>query len=151
MPDGLIEQALSRAAGDVLEKMFFAGFEAGPPTDPNGDPSIAVRMAFDGERRGVLALRISTIAARTLAADFLGVEAADGPDETRVRDVVRELANMICGDVLSALERSPLRLSAPEIMPAADFVLPAGGSHRSFDLGNGVLTVALTFLEDARV
>ena len=149
MPETLVEQALSRAAGDVLEKMFFAGFLAESAEDRNDDPSIAVRMAFDGERKGVLALRISAGAATTLAADFLGVDGEDGPQETQVHEVVRELANMICGDALSMLEKSPLRLSAPAIVPQADFALPARGNYRFFDLGNGGLTVALAFLEDA--
>jgi len=145
MIENSIEQSLFRAAGDVLEKMFFASFEEDSAAGRNGDPSIAVRMAFDGERRGILTLRISKTAARTLAADFLGVEADEGPDEAQVDEVVRELANMICGDVLSALEKSPLRLAAPELVPAADFVVPADASCRSFDLGNGSLTVALAF------
>jgi CheY-specific phosphatase CheX len=119
------------------------------PPDQDPGASIAVRMAFDGERRGILTLRISTTAARTLAADFLGVDTEDGPGDAQVHEVVLELANMICGDALSALEKSPLHLSAPRIVPAADFVLPAAGNYRSFDLGNGGLTVGLTFLEDA--
>jgi CheY-specific phosphatase CheX len=163
MPENLVEQALVRATGDVLEQMFFAGCLGELPADQIGDPAIAVRMAFDGERRGVLALRISTAAARTLASDFLGADTEDGPDEAQVREVVKELANMICGHALSTLERSPLRLAAPRIVPADDFVLPTAGlptdvlptadlltagGYRSFDLGNGGLTVALTFGED---
>ena len=62
-----------------------------------------------------------------------------------MNEVVRELANMICGDALSALERGALRLSVPEIVPPADFVLPQGSSQRSFDLGDGALTVGLVF------
>jgi CheY-specific phosphatase CheX len=148
MPENLVEQALSRATGDVLEQMFFAGCLGELPADQIGDPAMAVSMAFDGERQGVLALRISTAAARTLAADFLGVDAGDGPDEAQVQEVVKELANMICGHALSALERNPLRLAAPRLVPARDFVLPEPGGHCSFDLGNGGLTVALTFREN---
>ena len=149
MPETVIEQALSRATGDVLEKMFFAELLGESAAPQNSDPAIAVRMPFDGECRGILTLRISMAAARTLAADFLGVDSDEGPDEGQVYEVVRELANMICGDALSALEKSPLRLSAPEIVPA-DLTLPAGGGFRSFDLGNGVLTVSLRFLEHTR-
>jgi CheY-specific phosphatase CheX len=142
-----MEQALSRAAGDVLEQMFFAGIVEELSTDQIAEPAIAVRMAFDGERRGVLALRISTGAARTLACDFLGEE-ADGLEEVQVHEVVKELTNMICGDALSALERTALRLAAPALVPAAEFGVPGTGTYRSFNLGNGGLTVALTFLED---
>src|SRR5262249_18411665 len=72
MPGNAIEQALFRATGDVLEKMFFASVIDDCPTGPDRDDSIAVRMAFDGERRGILYLRIGAEAARTLTGDFLG-------------------------------------------------------------------------------
>jgi hypothetical protein len=150
MPETLAEQLLSRATEDVLEKMFFAGCTEAPTGSFHDDPTIAVRMAFDGERRGELALRISSIAARTLAADFLGADTEDGPGEAQVEEVVRELANMICGDALSGLEREPLHLAVPQIIPSSDFAVPATGSFRSFDLGEGALTVVLTFLEDDR-
>jgi CheY-specific phosphatase CheX len=148
MLENLIEQALTRATGDVLEQMFFAGCLGELPADQIGDPAIAVRMAFDGERQGVLALRISGTAASTLASDFLGADTEDGPDEAQVQEVVKELANMICGHALSALERNPLRLAAPQLVTGQDFVLLAPGGHRSFDLGSGGLTVALTFREN---
>jgi CheY-specific phosphatase CheX len=147
MSETRVEQALSRAAGDVLEKMFFAGVLDESAADLSEDPAVAVSMGFDGERKGVLGLRISTEAARTLAADFLGVDAEDGPAEAQVHEVVRELANMICGDALSALEKSPLCLSAPRIVAPADFILPPPGNYRSFDLGSGKMTVALAFHE----
>ena len=139
------EQAISRATADVLEKMFFTGFADESDASEDRSPRITVRLAFDGERRGSLALAISKNSARTLAADFLGTDTEDGPDECQVNEVVRELANMICGDALSALERGALRLSVPEIVPTADFVLPQVSSCRSFDLGDGTLTVGLVF------
>jgi CheY-specific phosphatase CheX len=145
--DVSIEEAISRATADVLEKMFFTGFAAESDGIEDDGPRIAVRLAFDGERRGVLALGISKKSARTLAVDFLGTE--DGPEEAEVNEVVLELANMICGDALSALERGALRLSAPRIVPAADFVMPEHSSHRSFDLGDGALTVGLLFEDGA--
>ena len=84
MPETVVEQALVRATGEVLEQMFFAGSLGDLPAAQIADPSIAVRVAFEGERQGVLALCISTSAARTLAADFLGTEGEDGPDEAQV-------------------------------------------------------------------
>jgi len=145
MPDISIKQAISRATEDVLEKMFFTGFAAESDEIEDAGPRITVRQAFNGERRGLLSLGISKNSARTLAADFLGTDTEGGPDETQVNEVVRELANMICGDALSTLEKIPLRLSVPEILPLADFILPERSSYRSFDLGDGSLTVGLVF------
>ena len=62
--------------------------------------------------------------------------------------MVKELANMICGDALSTLEQSALVLSPPQVVAPADFVCPRGACRRSFYLGNGWLTVIL-HLQDA--
>jgi CheY-specific phosphatase CheX len=143
-----IEQAISRATADVLEKMFFTGFANESDGSEDAGPRTTVYLVFEGERRGMLGLSISRDSARTLAADFLGTE-TEGPDESQVNEVVRELANMICGDALSALDKCALRLSQPEILPAFDFVFPKGASQRAFDLGDGVLTVGLFFQGEA--
>ncbi len=151
MSDPQLAPVLSKASADVLEKMFFAEIAAesdGRPDDA-GDP-IAVKLTFQGERRGTLALAISAGAARSLATDFLGVESEEGADEAQVNEVARELANMICGDALSSLERSPLQLSPPEIVASGDLIPAGRACSRSFDLGNGWLTLTLD-MEDADV
>ena len=140
MPEARIEQAISQAAADVLEKMFFTGF-AGEAEEAAAGEQIAVRLPFEGSRRGELMLRISAGAARTMAADFLGLE-EDARDE-QVHEVVRELANMICGDALSHVEAGALRLGVPRIVPAADCIPPAGACRRCFDLGAGTLALAV--------
>lgn len=135
---------LSHATADVLEKMFFTGFVAESERAP-GDTAqqIVVTVEFDGGRRGLLALAISTSAARSLATDFLGVDTEAGANEEQVKEVVRELANMICGDALSTLEQKALVLSSPQIVKAGDFVPSPGSCERCFDLGNGWLTASL--------
>jgi CheY-specific phosphatase CheX len=144
-----VQQAISKATADVLEKMFFTGFASETEGLDDGGVRISVRLAFNGERRGQLALGISVKSARTLTADFLGTDTANGPSDGEVNEVVLELANMICGYALSTLEKSALRLSAPEIVQAADCPLPERASYCGFDLGNGALTVGLVFEKDA--
>jgi CheY-specific phosphatase CheX len=145
MAEASLEQALAQATADVLEMMFFTSITPGPEGTGESGPQIAVRVSFMGGRRGMLGLRISEHAARMLATDFLAVETEAGPNAEQVGEVVRELANMICGNALSHVERSALRLAAPELVAATEWNLPAGASRRSFDLGSGTLTVALAF------
>src|SRR5262249_54113688 len=110
MVDRPLAPILSKATADVLEKMFFAEIVRETDRRPeDGSNPIAVTLGFLGELLGTLALTISPTAAQSLAADFLGVE--EGADPSQVNQVAQELANMICGDALSALERSPLQLS----------------------------------------
>jgi CheY-specific phosphatase CheX len=144
VPETSLDVTLSRATADVLEKMFFTGFMAESSRRPDdAGEQIVATLGFEGERRGVLALSISTPAARSLAADFLGVESEKGPDRAQVNEVVLELANMICGDALSTLERNPLVLSSPRIETSSGFLPSSSARSRSFDLGNGWLTVTL--------
>jgi CheY-specific phosphatase CheX len=132
--------------------MFFAGVldesDAESGAGCGDDPQIGVRLRFAGERRGVLLLSVSAAAARTLAADFLGEEQAGSPSNEQVLEVVKELANMICGYALSALERESLHLAAPEVVPAAALAWSVP-CRRSFRLDNGSLTIGLEF-QDAR-
>jgi hypothetical protein len=105
--------ALWAAVEEALDKMFFvAGFEnTAPGQTPR--PEMAVAVEFEGASRGVFTLRVTSELARSIAADFLGEDAPDLPEE-RVREVVRELANMICGAALSrARGEQEFRLHEP--------------------------------------
>jgi CheY-specific phosphatase CheX len=105
--------ALWAAVEEALDKMFFvAGFEnTAPGQMPR--PEMAATVDFDGASRGVFTLRVTTGLARSIAADFLGEDEPELPEE-RVREVVRELANMICGAALSrARGNQEFRLDEP--------------------------------------
>lgn len=137
---------LSHAARDVLEKMFFScalteagGWQAAPGSH------IGARLEFQGDARGVLELAIARSAARSLAANFLGAEREEEIADAQVGEVVCELANMICGSVLSRLDfGETFQLSSPELQ-AQRHEAGAGALTRSFDLGNGWLAVCVEF------
>jgi len=89
------------------------------PLEFVSEPEVAAQLSFEGDPSGELTLRITTRAARSVAADFLGAEEADLSDR-EVGDVVCELANMICGSVLSRVESSStFRLATPRILAGA--------------------------------
>jgi CheY-specific phosphatase CheX len=142
-----IVQALREATGEVLEKMFFvrtaaAGLEA----PENAGVEMEARLGFTGEPGGWLGLRVTAAAARSIAADFLGAEEYE-LEERQIEEVVCELANMICGSLLSRLEsQATFHLSSPAIVaPGAGG--PAGaaeGESRAVyatAVGRGILTV----------
>jgi CheY-specific phosphatase CheX len=92
--------ALWAALEEALDKMFFMDGVENTPHGQTPRPELSAAVAFEGGRRGVFTLRVTPSLARSIAADFLG----DDPDalaEDRVREVVCELANMICGAALS--------------------------------------------------
>ena len=124
MGEILFRQALRDSVDEVLEKMFFAQtLGEVPGADEAGDSpadTIAVELTFEGEPSGSLCLRLTADAAREIAADFLGMEGAE-ISIGQISEVVRELANMICGSVLSRVESAAtFRLGVPRIVTAGE-------------------------------
>lgn len=134
--------ALDHAVTEVLETMFFAeplGMCEEPA--PAEEAEFSALLSYRGVASGRLSVHIAGGAARQLAADFLGSEPDSPPDDGEVSGVVRELANMICGAVLSRLHNDAVfELSAP---------VPCAGSEshpalcRCFDLGDGWIRICI--------
>lgn len=121
MPEMPFQDALRNSVQEVLEKMFFVEPLEEPPAEagsPEGE--MTVQLAFEGLPSGTLTLRVASAAARQIAADFLG-EDASGLPPAKVEEVVRELANMICGSVLSRVESTAtFHLHPPRLLPAEE-------------------------------
>ncbi|MCU1238446.1 MAG: CheC, inhibitor of methylation [Candidatus Solibacter sp.] len=126
--------------------MFFidAGDEAGdaPVSDTAlTDLGVFVQVAFHGDPPGVFHMSLARDVATRIAADFLGLD-ADSVTAEQVNDVAKELANMICGAVLSRLEsRATLRLSTPDLVDGDAAVLP--GTVCAVETGSGILTARI--------
>src|SRR5271165_4920371 len=103
---------------------------------------IAARLTFQGEPPGSLMLRLTPGAARRISADFLGFDEEE-VSEVQTADVVRELANMICGSLLSRVESATaFRLGEPRIVPPAEETVGSLCNIRyGRDLSSGRLTV----------
>ena len=145
MPEPAILPALDAAIREVLERMFFR--ETAEATDPAaaaGADAVAVRLAFEGEPPGWLRLRVAAALARSLAADFLGMDEAQ-VFPGQVESVMCELANMICGSLLSQLEGdSAFRLCPPSTEPPEPLDNEAGQAlAHTVEAAGGVLTVIL--------
>jgi CheY-specific phosphatase CheX len=121
MSETPFQRALRDSVREVLEKMFFVEPVEAPPGEPGSpDGEMAVQLAFEGLPSGALTLRVTSAAARQIAADFLGQD-ENGLASAKVEEVVRELANMICGSVLSRVESgATFRLAPPRLLPAEE-------------------------------
>jgi CheY-specific phosphatase CheX len=109
----------------------------GAPAD-----EIAVSLTFQGEPPGALLLRLTSEAARQISADFLGIDEAE-VSALQTSEVIRELANMICGSVLSRVESAAaFHLGAPRIVTASEEIARSISNTRyRVRLSNGQLTV----------
>ena len=137
-----VEQVLRESVEAVLEQMFFIQCLE-PPSAAVWGPELAAHLAFEGDLSGHLSLRFTAAVARSVAADFLGTEAFE-LSERQIEDVLCELANMICGSVLSRLESSAtFRLSAPSIVTCDSLLAGPGDSVHAVQIDSGRLMVTL--------
>ncbi len=136
-------EILNNAATQVLETMFFTSIMGERDTPPDG-PVLSAMVSFHGAPSGRFALQLSADAARAIAANFLGSEDDSELTEQQIGDVACELANMICGAVLSQIEsNSTFDIGHPELSSGAEEA-PLD-TVRSFDLDTGALTMSVAF------
>lgn len=146
MNDFDLSQALAEAVGEILEKMFFIDTSESGPEDGtrlSAEDAIAARLTFDGDPPGWLQLQVDCPQARSLAADFLGEEPCD-VSAKKMEEVVCELANMICGSVLSRVEgTTDFHLAAPAITLDNEAASMSVTASQAFSLPDGVLKVIM--------
>src|SRR5262249_13355553 len=113
--ENAIRNALAESVREVLEKMCFIDLPSPAQGEEMRMRGIAAELVFDGDSPGSFRLDLDAEAARAAAAGFLGEDPAGLPLE-QVQEVICELANMICGSVLSRVESSAVfRLAKPEV------------------------------------
>jgi len=143
MPDAKVGEALSAAAADVLETMFFSTVMGEAPVGLDRPANaVAARLQFSGARSGVFAVRLTEGAAQVIAASFLAEETEE-PTKPQVQEVVCELANMMCGSVLSRLDRGAHFDLGPPAVTDADDIAVLDAACRGFDIGDGEVAVFL--------
>lgn len=156
------ERLLLTTARSTFESLalLFAEPLAGPPGGPLGDSfgdplgdgplgagAVAARVAFAGEAAGralggALTLAVSADVAAALAENMLGAAGPGGPGPEARRDAVGEVANVVCGHLVSAAAgpAAVFRLAAPAAVPAG---APAGPWHAWLDVEGGRAWAAL--------
>ena len=102
----------------VLEKQVFLFAEDLAIEDiPGGGDWVEARMAFHGPFEGSLSLALPKDAELDIAANFLGKD-ADDPDVAKcAEDSLKEILNVVCGHMLTALagEEPIFDLSIPKV------------------------------------
>lgn len=115
---------LKRVYCDVIEKMAFMFgdvAQAGelPESPP---PAILAHISFDGLIEGTLALAVPKAMGAELAANALGVDRDDPAASEKAEDSVKELLNVVCGNLLTEIagEDPVFDLSIPEIVELSE-------------------------------
>jgi hypothetical protein len=118
----------------VAERMFegLAFMLPMPEADADGTPvpsPIAVRVAFDGPFAGTLVLVASEAMLPALARNMLGFDEGAEPPREKQMDALKELINVICGNLLPAIAgpAAVFDVRAPEVIGPDAALGPDGG------------------------
>lgn len=110
-----LEQMLFDSAAEVLETMFFTSLMGYAAPEICEEEWISGTLSFRGTTSGRFGVRLPPVIGRKLAASFLGVD-KESLSELQTGEVICELANMLCGSVLSRLEKETrFELHRPEL------------------------------------
>jgi len=135
------DDVLQNVAEDTFESLAF--LLPMPESDESVDcPSATVTVDFAGPFNGRLVLTLPTAALAELAGNMLGLDDEEGvPTESRT-DAMKELGNVVCGNVLPAIAgtsavfdvAAPKLVSSPDL-PDRDGLLPAAEARIFLDSG----------------
>jgi CheY-specific phosphatase CheX len=139
VPEQEIQSLVGQAVERVLETMCFSAV-LGPFESSEAQPrlELAAGVEFTGASSGSVLIGCSPAGARALAASFLGEAEVSGQ---QVEEFVAELANMVCGAIVSNLDGAGQYALAPPraLSPAA--LTASAGVRCDFEIEEGVLSV----------
>jgi CheY-specific phosphatase CheX len=136
---------------EVLEGMFFATVLKVVPVPANAarEPGFACNLIvdglassldFSGDVSGQFGVALTGRNASCLAANFLGEE--DTLTSNDISSVVGELANMLCGSVVSRIKaQSTFTLSHPEPLQTRDLLISADALTTEVHTDDGAMMV----------
>jgi hypothetical protein len=141
---------LSRLACDVLQTSVFAfGFPCSREETLGVERGLAAQIEFAGPVSGTLTIAAPRALCADLTADLLALDADEVADE-QTADTFKELANIICGQLATALcgEEPVVALSIPQTFPLGangwrDLARRGGSTHLLVEERPVVLNLAI--------
>ncbi|MCC6475558.1 chemotaxis protein CheX [bacterium] len=115
------DQAILEAATRVFETSAFLNMYPSDTSEEIPAPDCAASMTFYGAARGRVTLRVNQEILVSVVENLLG-ESCEGPEaEARKGDALKELLNMLCGNILTEyFGTEPIfDLSPPELVDNA--------------------------------
>ncbi len=123
---------LRKTFSNVLSDMAFMFISDPDETSPAPNYTLETRISYRGPHTGTIHLRCDGRFAAALAGNLLGLDAMDNEADQQRLDALKELMNVVCGNLVTALygtdglydltipEVVPLLLDAPLESPKAD-------------------------------
>ena len=141
IPIDQLQQAFVQSASEVLETMCFVGVLRETSELESAEDLISAELIFNGHPSGRFGLQAPPSTGRTISSNFLGKEPEE-ITEAEIEQVVGELANMICGSVLSRVELGArFELLHPTIIRAGEGIPHPGAISSILELEEGVIVL----------
>ena len=120
-----LKSIIAATANDTLEKLaFLFAFTDDEWSDDQPESMVTGRVAFNGHFSGFLMIQLSTEVIPELACNMLGLDDEDEISDAEQQDALKEILNVICGNVLPAIsgDQVEFNIDAPEILTLPDAV-----------------------------
>ncbi len=99
-----IDRILYSVAEEVLEKLaFIFSFPADEQDEIDIDDTVSAKVSFNGPYTGSLIMMVSKPALPDLAENMLGMDENEETTVDQQYDALKELINVICGNLLPAV------------------------------------------------
>ena len=138
-------EVLRSVSSEVLETMFFS---EGLPADCEHawlQAACVARVGFSGSHCGQMQVAVSHDAVDCIASGFMGIDPG-GAGETEGGQVILELANILCGAILSRVwPESQLLLDAPLLEDWEGG--PQDALHCCLEMPDGKLAISVWMCE----
>ncbi len=147
-----LRQTVISVVSNVFETMFFLTLELQEEGWAEGMSSLTPSLTFfrgeigfHGRQSGRLRLYLPSELAKAMATNFLGLEEGTAT-ESQTQDMVSELCNVVCGNLLSQLDRKTVwDLSLPRTLPISSSEI------KKEDEGSGIMLSFNTEGDEVRV
>ncbi len=117
---------LGRLVFNVLSDLAFMVADEEPADWPIDEPRLEGEISYQGPAGGTLRCWCTRTFALRLAANLLGLEPEDEKAQTAAEDAVRELLNVLCGQLVTAFHgtEAVFNMSIPRVQ--AGYQMPPG-------------------------
>ncbi|MBX7255039.1 MAG: chemotaxis protein CheX [Candidatus Hydrogenedentes bacterium] len=118
-----VKEVLTREFAEILEQMafLFADPVTADELPPLTEPPVRVSMSFTGPFNGSMIMALPEPMCPVVAANLLGIEPEDAADKSKAEDAVKELLNVACGHVLTAIAGTkPVFALSPPVVDSID-------------------------------
>ncbi len=129
-----IKETLYKVAGEVLEKLaFIFSFPEEEREPMDYSDAVIARVSFTGPFKGTLLMAVSKEALPEIAGNMLGLEDNSDAAAEQQYDALKELINVICGNLLPAIagKQTVFNVEAPHIISSDEMMNSRGAGQPS--------------------